>query len=113
MARTALAVQQITRGGLQPDLATAANVDGNSFNNTGREVIYVINGATVCNVTVQTPGNVDGNAIADLAVAVPANEGRMIGPFAPGIYNQGGAVGDVVYVDYDDVTNVTVAVFRL
>ncbi|MDF1778742.1 MAG: hypothetical protein P1V13_22190 [Rhizobiaceae bacterium] len=112
MARAALTVQEISRLGIEPSYA-AAEGDGNSFNNTGSEFLHIKNGASDCVVTVQTPRTVDGQAVTPRTVTVTASEERMIGPFPPGIFNQAGALGDVVYVDYDDESNVTVGVFRI
>ncbi len=67
MPRTALAVQEITRAGLTPSYS-AANVDGHSILNGGREVLHVKTGGTACTVTIQTPGTVDGQAVADRTV---------------------------------------------
>lgn len=112
MARSALTVQPIGRTGITPSYANA-NADGNSFANSGREFLHIKNGATDCVVTVQTPRTVDGQAVTSRTVTVTASQERMIGPFPPAIFNQGGSLGDVVHVDYDDESNVTVAVFRL
>jgi hypothetical protein len=112
MPRVALAVQPVTRLGVTPAYA-AAETDGNSFGNTGREFLHVKNGATACVVTVRTPRVVDGQAVTSRTVTVPATEERMIGPFPPATFNQAGAAGDVVHVDYDDVANVTVGAFRV
>lgn len=114
MARSALAVQSITIAGLEPSF-TNANVDGHSVINDGRVLLYVKNGSvSSINVTVQTPGEVGGNAIADRVVAVPAGEDRIIGPLPPRVYNRGGSTdAHSVYVDFSDVTSVTVAALRL
>lgn len=112
MPRAALSVQTIERTGLEPAYV-AAEADGNSFINTGREFLHVKNTTTACVVTVKTARTVDGQAVTDRTVTVPENEDRMIGPFPPSLYNQRGAAGDVVYVDYDDESNVTVAALRL
>jgi hypothetical protein len=74
--------------------------------------LYVKNASgSPITVTIDTPGLVDGLAIANLTVSVPATTGeRMIGPFPPGIYNQ--ADGNV-YVDWSSVTSVTAGVFRM
>lgn len=110
MARTASAVQQIVRTGLTPAYS-AANADGHSIANDGRVFQHIKNGSgSSINVTAQTPATVDGLAVAERVVAIPAGEERMIGPFQPGIYNQ--ADGSV-YIDYSAVTTVTVATFRL
>lgn len=110
MARTALTVLQVARTGLTPAY-TAGNVDGHSIVNDGRVCTHVKNGSgSSINVTVQTPGTVDGLAVSDLVVAVPAGQERMIGPFPPGVYNQ---ADGTVYVDLSAVTTVTLAAVRL
>jgi hypothetical protein len=110
MARTEINYQQIARTGLEA-VYTAAVADGAKFANDGRMFVDVVNGsASSINVTVQTPVTVDGLAVADLVVAVPAGESRKIGPFPPGYYNQ---TDGMVYVDYSAVTDVTVALMRL
>lgn len=111
MARTVLAAQQVSRAGLTP-VFSAGNADGHFVPNDGRVILEVKNtSASPVNVTVQTPGTVDGNAIADLVVAVPATSGdKMIGPFPASIYNQ--ADGSI-YVDLSAATGVTVAAVRV
>lgn len=111
MARTALAVQQVERAGLEPAY-TAANVDGHSIANTGKEALHVKNDdASPINVTFLTPGTVDGQAVADRVQAVPAGEERIFGPFPKNIYDQPGT--EVVHVDFSAVTSVTVAALRI
>lgn len=109
MARVTLAVQPVSRAGLEPAYA-AAEADGNAFLNDGRTMLHVKNGATNVVATLQIPRTLDGQAVADPTVTVPATEERMIGPFPPGVYNQ---TDGALYVDYDDVANVTVAAIRL
>jgi hypothetical protein len=111
MARSALAVQQIRRTGLAASYS-AANALGHSITNTTGVFIHVKNGSgSSINVTVQTPGTIDGLAIADQVVAVAAGADKMIGPFLPGVYEQPGS--DDVYVDFSDVTTVTVAALKV
>lgn len=110
MARAALTVQDIERSGLEPSY-TAAIADGHSFENNGRVFIHVKNGdAASKDITIQTPGTVDGLAVADRVVSVPADEERMIGPFAPSQYNQSDGS---VYVDYSAITSVTIAAIEM
>lgn len=111
MPRASLSVQKIARSGLEPSY-TAAEVDGNSFANPGLEqrILHVKNGATAVVVTCKTPRQVDGLDVAELAVTVPAGEERMIGPFPTKTFTQGDGT---VHVDYDDVSNVTVAVLGI
>lgn len=111
MARTALTVQQIARSGLAPSY-TAANAAGHSVQNNGRVFLHVKNaGGSICNVTIETPGTVDGLAVADRTVAVAATTGdAMIGPFPENVYDQ---ADGTINVDFDQVTSVTVAALRL
>jgi hypothetical protein len=109
MARTALTVQQVTRAGLTPTYS-AANVDGHSIPNGGKECLHIKTTSNACNVTFQTPGSVDGQAIADRVVALGTSTERIIGPFPPTMYNQG---AEEVFVDFSAVTGVTVAAIRL
>ncbi len=112
MARVQIVVQQITRTGLE-ETTVAAETDGNSWNNTGKEILHIINGATDCIITVDTPRGVDGQVTTSRTVTCTANEERFIGPFPPEDFNQRGSLGDIVHVDYDVITNVTVAVIRI
>jgi hypothetical protein len=111
MARSALTVQTISLSGVTPSYA-AANVDGHEFTNDGKTFLQVKNtSGSPITVTLQTPATVDGVALADPTVSVPATTGdKMIGPFPTRAFNQSGGV---VYVDFSAVTNVTVSAFHL
>lgn len=111
MARSALSVQEMDSGGLDVALE-AANVDGNSFPNTGREVLKVVNNdASGITVTLQTPKQVAGLDVAEETISVPAAGTRYIGRLKPrDLYNQSDGH---VYVDYSAVANVEVGVFRV
>lgn len=109
--RTDIAVQQIVRTGLEATYAAVDAANGNAFPNDGRCFLVVVNGAGApINVTISTPGTVDGLAVADLVVAVTNAEKREIGPFPPNIYNQ---ADGKVYVDYSSGVTITAAVKRL
>ena len=56
--------------------------------NDGQTVIHFVNGATDdTTISINTPGDVDGLAIASRVVPV-ANAGNvLVGPFQPSIYN--------------------------
>jgi len=108
MPRTALIVQQIVRAGLTPSYVTP-DVAGSSFPNGGTEVLHVKTGGTGTTVTIQTPNNVDGLAIADRSIVLGTNTERLIGPFPRNVYNQG---AEEVFVDYSSITTVTVAALR-
>lgn len=108
MARTALTVQEIVRSGLTPSYS-AANVDGHSLPNSGKEMFHVKSGGTGVTVTIQTPGTVDGQAVADRTVVLGTSTERMIGPFPPSIYNQSDGT---VYIDFSQVATITCGAFR-
>lgn len=110
MARTALTVQTIEPTGLNPAF-TAANTDGHSFENNGFTYIELVNGHTQAHTaTIEHPGTVDGLAVEDRVVGIPASESRKIGPFTAR-YNQAGT--SVVYVNFDSVTSLSVGAFRI
>jgi hypothetical protein len=111
MARGALTPQQIVRSGLSPAYTAGDAVNGHEFVNEGDVYLHVKNGgASPINVTIPTPGTVDGLAIADLVVAVPAAEERKIGDIPTNVYNQ---TGGKVYVDLSASASVTLGVFKL
>lgn len=111
MARTDLTVQQIARTGLNASFSSADGTNQNAFANDGRTYLHVKNGGgSSINVTVDTPGVVDGLAVGNLVVAVPNGGERIIGPFPTNIYNQ---ADGKVYVDWSAVTSVTAAAIRM
>lgn len=114
MARTAIVPQDIVAAGLEP-VYEAANADGEQFEGTSKEYAEIINaGGGACEVTVPTPASQDGQSLEDLVVSVPAGETRKIGPFPARSYNvQTGADAGQVYLDFDQVTSVTIGVFKL
>lgn len=114
MARTALTVTPITRTGTAATL-TAANVDGHSVANNGRSIYIEVNngGAGAITVTVQTPQQVNGLAVAELAVTLNAGERKKIGPFPKATFDQSGADAGKVFVDFSDVTSVTCGAFQI
>lgn len=112
MPATARTPQVIKRTGLAPAYTAADASNGETCPNNGSLFLHVKNtGGAACTVTIATQGTVDGLAIADLAVSVPATTGdRLIGPFPPGIYNDSnGNIG----VSYSTGTGVTAAYVQL
>lgn len=108
----AISVIDIDRTG--KDVTTLATspteTHGNKFLNDGRTYLEVANGSGSAVVaTVNTPGTVDGLALADLAVSIPAGKRYKIGPFTA-TFNQ--SDGNV-WVTFDAVTTVTIAAFRI
>lgn len=114
----ALTVLEISRAGKSLDkLAVAPTAThGNKFLNDGRTFLFVRNasGGDIT-VTFDTPGSVDGAAIADLVVTVKATgdadglDELLIGPFT-GIFNQ---ADGYVWAVFSAVATITTAAFRL
>jgi hypothetical protein len=113
MARTDLTVQEIVKSGLEPSY-TSASADGHAVANNGRTFLHVKNGGgSPITVTIQTSTTIEGLAVADQTVSVPASEERLIGPFSTHFEQPSGADKGKVYVDFSDVTSVTVAALRV
>jgi hypothetical protein len=104
-----LAVQTVVRGGIDP-VYEACDVGGDEFINTGIPFIHIKNGdASPVDVTIETPNAVDGLAVADRVVTVPATSERMLGPFPARTYNDANAK---VKLTYDSVTSLTIGLFK-
>lgn len=94
MARTNVPVTTVTRDGILVAGGSVSEVDGDTVNhhvmvNTGREVLQVRNsGGAEYDVTFETSGVVDGQAVGDRVEAIPAGETHVFGPFPEGIYDQ-------------------------
>jgi len=115
---TVLTVQEITRAGksVTEQLAAATATHGDKFLNDGKTFLRIKNGdASPITVTIQTPGTVDGQALADLTVTIAATgdgdglDFQDIGPFTA-IYNQSDGY---VWAVCSAVTSVTVGAYRL
>jgi archaellum component FlaG (FlaF/FlaG flagellin family) len=120
MARTVLSVQSTNRtppNGLSIAF-TAAAAAGHSFDNSSEKAALLVKntGGSACNVTIKRPAVVDGMAMTDLAITVPATNGEvMIGPFPKSIYNQtdtDNSLPDAVLVDTSVQTGVSLAVIK-
>lgn len=95
-------------------VGAAAAGGGDSFVNTGKEVLCINNQSVApITVTVVTPATIDGLAVADLAVVVPASGFQMVGPFPPAIYNDTAVPGGSVSLTYSGVTTLFVAVAQV
>lgn len=107
--RIAPAVQKIVAAGLTPVL-TAPTVDGDVISAGGSLFVMVTNasGAPIT-VTAQTPQTVEGLAVSEQIVSVPAAGTKLIGPFPAGTYGRpsGGADPGKVYLDYSAIASVT------
>jgi hypothetical protein len=116
MARVPVTTQALPNSGLAP-AHTAPTVDGDVVD-VGRCFLSVINGGGASiNVTVLTPGVVDGDlAVADRVVAVPVGTTPKLIPLTSPNYRQpssAGADAGRAYVDYSAIASVTRAVVSL
>ena len=98
-----ITAQTPTLTGLNPTFAAAANTD--TIAADGRTVLWVKNGSgSSINVTVVSTKSVNGLAVADLVVAVPAGQDRLIGPFPRNTFADANGQADI---DYSSVTTIT------
>jgi hypothetical protein len=104
-------VQELSRAGITPTYNAGTVTDGDGFTNDGVTFIHVLNTGGSTTLTIQTPGTVDGLAITDRTVTIPATTGtKLIGPFPVDKYNQSDGK---VYLDWSQVTGITFAVVRM
>ncbi len=109
MARETLTVQPVVRGGLTAGY-TSMEASGVAFANNGRTFMHLKVGTGAATLTIITPNTVDGLAIADRTVTLPASTETFVGPFQPGVYNQ---TTDVVHVDVSTAGSVSIGVMRI
>lgn len=111
MGRTTVTVQDLSRAGVTPTFNAGTATDGDAFINDGRTMIYVLNTGAETTLTIQTPGTVDGLAVAERTVVVAATTGKSaIGPFPTSMYNQ---TDGKVYLGWSQVSGITFAVLRM
>lgn len=110
MPRTTPATQAATVVGLNPVAFTAPDALGDTCDPGGILLVDNGSGASI-NVTVQTPGDVEGLAVAENIVAVAAGAMAAI-HLDERTYQRpaGSADAGKVYVDYSAVASVTRAV---
>lgn len=90
MAEVERAVQRPGAGGAEPTVIEGLSGADTQLipNKNGDVLIRVTNGgAEATNVTIATPGEVDGNAVADKVVAVANGKTKVLGPYDPKTYN--------------------------
>lgn len=108
MARTPITPQRVdvTGAALAPE---PANPDGNSVTLDSRRVLLVRNGsAAQVDVTIPTTAVVEGLAVGNRVVAVPAGQDRYVRPSSTAAQPDGSA-----HVDYSATASVTVAVLEV
>ena len=92
MAVVDLTVTRPSRSGVAPSAQTGVDVgttDQYFAANDGAIFLRVSDGAAMATMTIVTYATVDGLAVPDRTVAIPAGDVRYIGPFPPDIYNDG------------------------
>lgn len=109
MARVLVAAQTASPDGVALTL-TAPTADGDKFE-AGRVLLYVDNteGDEAVVVTVTTPATFQGRTVADAGGTVASGAFELFGPFPRALFARPdtGSDAGLVYVDYDQVTDVT------
>lgn len=101
-----VATQSLAFDGTAPTYS-AASSGGDKFTPGNHTFLHVVNGsASSVTATITTPGDVDGLAIPDREVAVPAGEDRMV-PVPARTYKAADGLGSVAW---SATTTVTFAV---
>ena len=105
-----LAVQRVVDTGLAPVYTAVSAADDVECDDV---VVHVKNGnAAVCNVTIVTPGSIDGDlAVPDRVVAVPAGTDKFIGPFPSKIFKSPST--GKARLTYSVLPTVTIAALKL
>jgi len=105
----ALTPQTTTRAGIEPTYE-ACGAGGDEFANAGGELVHIKNGAGAEQImTIVSQATVDGLAVADRTVAIPAGEERVVGPFPTATYNDGDGL---VQLTYDAVVTLTIGIIK-
>lgn len=90
--------------------AAACAAGGDTFANTGQEVVIFTNASVAgIDVTLVTPGTLDGHAISNRVVEIPAASTVAIGPLAPSAYNSDAGF---VVMTYETETDLSVKVVK-
>lgn len=104
-----LTVEAVSLTGATPAMV-AASTGGDSFSNSGKEMLKVTNGgSSSVTVTVASPQPCNYGYNHDVVVDVTAGATQDIGPFPPARFNSKGNV----QVTYSGVNLVTVAAVRV
>lgn len=107
-----LTPQVLVQGGVTPTYTGSLSTsDVYLVRNDGDVLLHFKKtGAGNATITVQTPGTVDGNAIAERTFTVVATTGDvMAGSYTPAVYND--QAGDLRWSS-NDITGLSVAVIR-
>lgn len=88
MARNVIPVTHATRGGVTSPVEQDGDpTNGHVVANSGRTIVTIRNADTGAHsVTFVTPGTVDGQAVGDRTVSVPASTSMDFGGFPTNVY---------------------------
>lgn len=115
MARTQIVVETCSRfdGGFQPNFVAFDGVNQMYYENAAGDAVPIIKVGNSGSTRVATAVSLDGQdgdlAVADRPHNCPINDTTYIGKHAGAYYNQ---AGNIVHLDIDNATDVTVAVVR-
>lgn len=112
MARTPLTVQPCTKTALLvPVYSVLTGFTGLQWQNTGREIVAIINGATASTATINIGVTVQGQAVTPFSVVLPTSNTtpQILGPFGSQFTQPDGNV----YLDLSSVVTVTAAILQI
>ena len=105
--------QTISLSGLAPTFAAVA-AGGDEVVNDGQTYIEIVNShaSNSYTVTATTPATVDGVAVADPTLTVPALSRRKWGPFNPSLFNNASGRVALSYAGSAPATDLTIGAFK-
>lgn len=105
--------QTISLSGLAPSYAAVA-AGGDEVTNDGQTYIEVVNShaSNAYTVTATTPASVDGVAVSDPTLSVPAQARRKWGPFNPSLFNNANGRVALAYTGTAPATDLTIGAFK-
>lgn len=114
MAAVNLTVNQPRVSGITPTVQTGvviAATDQYFMANDGKTILRVSGGTADAAMTVVSVLDVDGLAVADRTIAIPAGATRLVGPFRPDVYNNDDRNVQITFAAAD--TTLVLEAFRL
>jgi len=105
--------QVIGLSGLNPAFAAVAG-GGDEVVNDGNVYVEIVNShaSNSYTVTATTPATVDGVAVADPTLTVPALSRRKWGPFNPSLFNNASGRVALSYAGSAPATDLTIGAFK-
>ena len=105
--------QVISLTGLAPTFAAVA-AGGDEVTNDGNVYVEIVNShaSNSYTVTATTPADVDGVAIENPTLTVPAQSRRKWGPFKPSTFNNANGRVALSYAGTAPATDLTIGAFK-